>query len=381
VVAFLFMLGLPLLIFSLGIKDPKPSTENKALATFPNFTIKKLDPFPDGFDRWFNDHFVFRNSLVSAYNRLFINEFKFSPKPKLVGLGKENWFFLMNNEVKNFTGKMPLPNYLVKRSIEELNWRYDTCKTLGIEFVLVVLPSKPTVYSEFLPDYVIKAKDSTFTDKFLGRVKPQFKGSIIDLRAALVEAKKANLVFYKTDNHWNNVGTYAAYQALVDSLNTLGYSISALPLSECRMGDSIYPSGNITRMIDMEFEFTEKARFIFPNKKKHLIERGKANYPCPEGFPYCWTYEEARQGKDSTKPKLLVFRESFTNDLFMDLLGTSFYRSTFIFDSWKHQLDLEIVKKEKPNLVLCIVMEGFLDCFSNYPSKPSLNKDGTIPQK
>lgn len=375
------MLGLPLLIFSLGMKDPKPSSENKALASFPKFTLKKLDPFPDGFDRWFNDHFVFRNTLVSAYNRLFINEFHFSPKPKLVGLGKDNWFFLMNNEVKNFTGKMPMPAYLVNRSIEELNWRYDTCKAKGIEFVLVVLPSKPTVYSEFLPDYVKKAKDSTFTEKFFGRIKPKLKGTVIDLRPALVEAKKAERVFYKTDNHWNNKGAYVAYHGLIDSLKRLGYSISALPLSECRVGDSIYPSGNITRMIDMEFEFTENAKFIFPDKKKYLKERGKANYPCPEGFPYCWTYEEVRQGLDTTKPNLLVFRESFTNDLFMDLLGTSFNRSTFIFDSWKHQLDMTIVEHEKPDLVLCIVMEGFLDCFSNYPSKPRLNKEELSSRK
>ena len=364
------MLILPLILFLVGFKDPKPSSENKALASLPDFTIKKLDPFPEAFDAWFNDHFVFRNSLVATYNKLFIHEFHFSPKPKLVGLGKENWIFLMNNEVNNFRGKMPVFNYIFNRSIEEINWRYDTCKALGAEFVLVILPSKPTVYSEYLPDYISKAADSTFTERFIGRVVPKLKCSFIDLRPALINAKKSKKVFYKSDNHWNNNGAFVAYKALIDSLNAKGYDLSGLPITDCITSDSVFAAGNISRMIDMELEFKEEELFIFPNKKKYLQERAKSNYPCPEGFPYCWTYEEVRQGMDTTKPNLLVFRESFTNDLLMDLLGSSFNRSTFIFDSWKHQLDLSIVANEKPDLVICMVMEGFLDCFSNFPSKP-----------
>ncbi|MBX7183349.1 MAG: hypothetical protein K1X82_14650 [Bacteroidia bacterium] len=368
------MLGLPALVLILGIKDPKPSSENKALAELPKLDSKELDPFPEAFDRWFNDHFVFRNSLVSAYNQLFIQVFNYSPKPKLVGLGKEGWFYLMNNEINNYTGKLQLTKRIAERSISELNWRYDTCRAHGAEFMVVILPSKPQLYPEYLPSYIKPAKNGSFTSHFLKEIKPNIKCQIIDIRPALEERKKQGLLFYKTDNHWNNEGTYLAYRILLDSLNKKGYHLPVIELADCKLGDSIYPAGNITRMINMEKDFVENARYIFPKKENYLQERPKENYPCPTNFPYCWTYEEVRQSKDSSLPGLLVFRESFTNDLLMDLLGGSFSRSTYIFDSWEHGLDLAILQKEHPNLVICMVMEGFLDCFSNYPNNPKLKK-------
>lgn len=368
------MIGLPALVLISGIKDPKPSSENKALALMPKLDAKKLDPFPEDFDRWFNDNFVFRNSLVSAYNKLFIQVFNYSPKPKLVGLGKEGWFYLMNNEINNYTGKLKLSKQMVERSISELNWRYDTCQSQGAEFLVVILPSKPQLYPEYLPSYINPSPDGSFTEKFLSEIKPKSKCKIIDLRPAFKERKKQGLVFYKTDNHWNNEGTYFGYKTLIDSLNKLGYKLPTIALNECKIGDSIYPAGNITRMINMEKDFVENARYIFPKKENYLQSRSKENYPCPAKFPYCWTYEEVRLNKNLNLPGLLVFRESFTNDLMMDLLGGSFGRSTYIFDSWEHGLDLEILRKEHPDLVICMVMEGFLDCFSNYPSKPNLKK-------
>lgn len=366
------MLLIPAFIALFGIKETAESKENKQLAGLPQFTVKRLDPFPVKFENWFNDHFTFRNTLISQHGKLFVKAFHISSKPKLVGIGKEGWLYLMNSEIDNYTGDLKVSEALQKRCLEELNWRYDTCKSMGAEFMLVVIPSKPTVYPEYLPAYVHKSKSENGTDKFLNHFKGKAKFKLLDLRQTIIDAKVKGQLFYRSDNHWNDLSSYTAYTEIMKFMNQNGYNLTTFPISQCRQTDSIFNSGNVAGMIDMYKEFEEPAHFIYPQTNSILVPRNKENYKVEEGFPYPWTYEEARQNVNPDLPGLLIFRESFTTSKLMDLMGTSFGRSTFIFDSWQHKLNLEILKKEKPKVVICMVLESFLNTIPYNACKPSL---------
>ncbi len=121
---------------------------------------------------------------------------------------------------------------------------------------------------------------------------------------------------------------------------------------------------NIDNFKDVFFEIKPKLGF-------KSFEAPKFGYPPPPYFVYPWKYEEDREIKDSKKPRLLIISDSFGENLF-PFLSEKFSRSVKIFDSWQYKLNLDIIRNEKPDVVLLLVLESNIRCILHFSANSNI---------
>jgi alginate O-acetyltransferase complex protein AlgJ len=376
---FFLLLLCPLVLQLSGWREKSASFENKGKVQAPKLDINNLDPFPGKYEEYYNDHFPARNSLIFSYNYFSARFLQKSPKPELVIIGKEGWLYLANNELNIYTGKLRFTDRDLKNCLKEIEYRSRKCRELGAEYRVVVIPSKYTVYPEYLPSYVVKYPGANATDQFITYMHTHSDLKILDLRPALIDAKKQSLLWIKGDNHWNSLGVFNGYRGVINWL-TKDYPIrKALELSDVMLKDTLGPGGNIVEMLGMGSIWKNTHVKLTPIKPLPVSEAVKKNYPIPEKFTYGWEYEMPLKNADTLLPGLVVVRESFVNELFRGLLASHFGHTTYIWDAWEHRLNANVVRQEKPKLVLCMIIESQLDCFLNYQDcQPQLTDSATV---
>jgi alginate O-acetyltransferase complex protein AlgJ len=369
-VGFGLLLLLPAVVQVSGWKEKTGSFENKQKTAWHTFNWKHIDSLPPLYETYYNEHFPARNSLIFGYNFFSARFFEKSPKPELITVGKNGWLFLSNNEMNVFTGKMKFSDFDLRRTLSEIDYRSKVCHEMGAEYRVVIVPSKYSIYAEYMPNSIRKCNGPNATDQFIQYLNTHSLVKVLDLRPPLVAAKNEGQLFVKGDNHWNGLGTYFAYKALIQWLKK-DYPIPPPhELQEFRVYDTLQRGGNLVDMLGMAEIWKGEVKKLVPLKPLPVHPASGVEYPCPKEFPYADEYEKRYLNTDTTLPGLMVVRESFTNDLFRNLLSSHFGKSLFIWDNWQHRLNADIVKQEKPRVVLCILIESMTDCFENYPDQP-----------
>ena len=135
-------------------------------------------------------------------------------------IGKNNWLYIVKNAraIEKFRGIYTLNNETQKDDwINELNRQATWSKNKGIDFMFVIIPSKPTVYPQYLPEkYTVVGPTLTDTVVEMLRNKANFKW--LDLRPTLIEAAQTEKVFFEHDTHWNDIGSYLGYNEVMKNI-------------------------------------------------------------------------------------------------------------------------------------------------------------------
>lgn len=132
-------------------------------------------------------------------------------------LGKEGWLFL-GNEFDNTVAKLKLaqlpdPND-VARETRLFAKLAEAGATTNTPVAVLIGPNKSTVYPEFLPDQ-IKPSDTRYVSYFTEQLQTIPNLMVIDPIAELHRAKEgSDLLYFRTDTHWNNKGAFQAFSAM-----------------------------------------------------------------------------------------------------------------------------------------------------------------------
>lgn len=94
----------------------------------------------------------------------------------------------------------------------------------GIRLVIMGLPNKESVYSEYMPDTVYRIRQDTRADQVAEYLWANTDLEYIYPKQQLMEAKDHYQVYYKTDTHWNQVGTFIGMQTMFERM--YGYSVT-----------------------------------------------------------------------------------------------------------------------------------------------------------
>ncbi|MEN3931525.1 hypothetical protein WJT86_10700 [Microvirga sp. W0021] len=147
-----------------------------------------------------------------------------SVTPSFVYIGKEKWLYLADPNIpmdpttvkRNGLSAVNVANF--SRAFIALTTWDEWFKQHGVkEFKLMVGPDKESIYPEYQPDWAAPAQ------RQLSDIIPQIMtpAKYVDLYPALRAAKQAyakandpQLVYYRTDTHWNELGAWTAYEAL-----------------------------------------------------------------------------------------------------------------------------------------------------------------------
>ena len=330
--------------------------ENRTLAKMPDFDINHLDGFPAKFETYYNDNFKLRNLFIKSYNILYQNYYKISPIPNQVTFGKNDWYFYNGISGAVYRGIERFSKDELNDFKDELLYRKHYLEAKGIKYYFVILPTKYSIYPEYIPNNITRLSKETLADQVMGVFGNNGEINILDMRPVLLDAKKHNIrLFQKTDSHWNYAGAYFCYVNLIEKMKKDFPQFQPLELDKFVVDSVWQAGGDLTKMLGLEDVIRELDVKVIPNYKTTVAEGKKHNYNTG-GLSPAKDFEVVKINPKLKAPKALVIRDSFTW-LLINFFPEHFSKSVYIFDSWEYKLNEDIVEIEKPDVVLNIVLE------------------------
>ena len=188
--------------------------ENRDLTQFPSLVTDSglnIDYLSELGD-YFEDHFAFRNEMVgiNAHLHSLID----SSSQESVILGSDDWLYFKNT-IDDYQGTNTLSDRSLYNIAHNLFLMQGMCEAMGSEFYYVVSPNKNTLYSENMPYYYVEGEQGNL-DLLIPYLEKEGV-NYIDLQSAF--EKEDEVLYLKTDSHWNNKGAVLAYNTILDALD------------------------------------------------------------------------------------------------------------------------------------------------------------------
>ncbi len=175
------------------------------------------------FDLWFIDRIGLRLTLVSAGAAFHVGLLQRSTDRRVV-FGRDGWLFYTDDEhrpatMADFRGTLRFTEPEVRATERNLLAMRDALAACGARGLVVVAPNKQSIYGEYLNNTGVRP--ATRFDDLLSRLNAPARAMILDLRVPLLAAKAAapsQPLYFKTDSHWNDLGAFYAYRAVIGTL-------------------------------------------------------------------------------------------------------------------------------------------------------------------
>ena len=344
--------------------------EKRRLASLPAVPSRIQDArkYLSDMEAYLNDHFGFRSFLLFAGNAAkYRLGFQVTPD---VLTGKDGWLFLakLQNVVEQYQGLDLFTPESLRDWVDEMECRRKWLSRLGIEFVVVVPPSKHTIYEEYLPDRVRVFEKKTRLDQLLSYASQHSELAIADLRAELIDAKSRFQLYMKTDSHWNEFGGYVGYKKLMEYVHKRMLETDVIDFENLRDGERMDLKTDLAQMLNLAGLIKEPFPTLLP-------VRGLLAKPV----------EKERKAKKGRKPALffttnrenlanaVVFHDSFIWGMHRLLLET--FNETVLVHHGGGRFDKDIVLEERPDIVIYELVERSMNLALK---KSGCERDGGI---
>jgi alginate O-acetyltransferase complex protein AlgJ len=359
IVMFLTGIWLPNIDSMFGIAPHWANTEQRSMEKLPPLrpNVQSIRAFQGKFMKYFVDNFGFRGLLI-RWNTIFkLDILKVRQFPKVL-VGDEGWLYLVkddegNNALDYYRNVTPFANEREcaewARPLVDLE-RY--CAARGIGFLTVFVPMKPRIYPEHIPPHYGPVRKTSRLDQMIGYLRRKTRVRFIDCGPALLEAKKERQVFFKHDVHWNLYGAYRSYRAIAEELRRMDPAV--VPISEDHYAITTfrYNAGDLASMLGIGDRFSEIS-FGMPAR---FHARAKRILPPPYTFKGSRFTDFWGTG-DPSLPRVVVYHDSFFNYVKFFLAENTSRMACF--QSYG-RIDLGVIDREKPDLVICQIAESFL---------------------
>jgi alginate O-acetyltransferase complex protein AlgJ len=366
---FLIILWLPTLDSFFGLDKAPLLNEKRDPSPFPEITtsVDGLRALPAGLEAYFNDHFGFRRRLIRWEQNWKQDYFNETSRPEVM-IGRDGWlYYTAQYMIEHFRGIKPFTHEELENWQSLLEKRRDWLTRRGIKYLFVIPPDKQSIYPEYLPAWMTKVGPQTKLDQFFMHMKEHSTVAVLDLRPALIEAKKKARTYLFADTHWNSFGGFIGYHSVMKALSQqmpevsepLSYEMfEAMPIQE--MG------GDLAVMLGQEmtaregFQFTARPPLEFPAA---VVDSNIYDKQWPQGMEPVYTENP------SGKYKLLTFRDSFSV-AWVPLFGYHFKRAVHV---WQYSWNSAVIEQEKPDIVIDEILER---SFNVLDSKQLMFEDG-----
>lgn len=180
--------------------------ENRYLQSAPQLTVQKVlsGDFATDAEVYLTDQIARREMWVTSKGML----------EAAMGVRDMNGVYLCDDGrlVEKITGAdFDWRQY--KRNLQQISLMTETLKTENIPVDVMLVPTAAYVCQDTLPEHAVRFdEDKAFTqaDVLLG-------DSLIDLRQKMT-GEDSQQMFFKTDHHWTNYGTFTGYRAYRERL-------------------------------------------------------------------------------------------------------------------------------------------------------------------
>jgi alginate O-acetyltransferase complex protein AlgJ len=296
------------------------------------------------------------------------------PDPRLLE-GLDGWAFLCddaNGNLDQLLGDLAFTEPDLRDYREILLGRHEALARLGIPYLFAVPPSKETIHPEYLP-----ATDPPLRDpRPLGQLRQALADTevrILDMHASMRAAARAGAeLYYRRDCHWNFAGALVASQALLAGLREAGFPDASLDERELSPDErepayeDVSVKGDLTgkervalvegRLVPASSEMEPVVRE--PDRKPVFSALGLRRLETPEHLQVSKTRETVILANERRPdgPRAIVYRDSF-GDYLQPFVSSAFSQTTWL---WTRTIDMPLIKRERPDVVIQVVAERFL---------------------
>jgi hypothetical protein len=140
-----------------------------------------------------------------------------------------------------------------RRAVAYLEWWRDRLAERGLETLVLILPTRYTVYAPLLETGALQTQALQAVE-YLDRVSTELthrgilniNGARVFLARAATELLHGDLSFYREDNHWNPRGVERIARVLAETLRSRGESALPAPIADDEGADpfTLTPTGS-----------------------------------------------------------------------------------------------------------------------------------------
>ncbi len=268
-------------------------------------------------------------------------------------IGKSGWLIYTGElSADDYQNTIPFSETDLEKFAKNLDALSNEYAQEDITLLVVIAPNKNTIYSEYVPDELVVLNDESRLDQLLHYMNEHGKTQILDLRPVLFEAKQENVVYHKTDTHWNSYGAFVAYQEIVSSLSADYSDIQALSFSDFSQKEVYDRQLDLTKIMGTSF-IKEDVLNLIPKNESNV----RIRYVDLQGVPRKLVFSS--NPENNIFPSAVVFHDSFL-DAVSPFLREHFSRAVFI-PHYTPVSDLHWVDEQNPDIVIIEFTERYID--------------------
>lgn len=333
IAVFLAALFVPLAASSARLGTRTTEAESANAADRPHSLFGWLD--------YFDDHFGFRQQLIRAHAYVSLRVLRVSPSPTVIR-GRGGWLYYADDSaLEDYESLTPFTSDELAAWRDALVAIRDALSARGVAYVFVLAPDKHVVYPEFMPATIHRRHRRYRMDQLLDYLHAHSNLTVVDLRGPLFEGKRRERLFHLTDTHWNDRGAFIGANEILRVSRPIGVQPDARDAFVAT--ERPRPGLDLAEMLSASALFTETSLDLVPRtpRRAKLVEPADLR----EGYEVARVITEVG---DERLPRAVVFRDSFGSGL-IPFLSEHFSRAVYL---WQNNVDLDIVAKERPALVI-----------------------------
>lgn len=176
-------------------------------------------------------------------------------------LGKEDWLFYKSTEdgdpISDYQGINHYDEATMQAVADKLTNERNQFANYGIDFYILSIPNKSSVYPEYMPDTIERKDTTSKTDLLMKYLEENTDLNVVDAKPTLVKAKKKKPVYYKSDTHFNQIGAFVTVQALKDKIDGKTDSLKDVKFDKVMNNYS----GDLACLCDMQDTFNDDIQY------------------------------------------------------------------------------------------------------------------------
>ncbi len=222
------------------------------------------ESYQHGKEKYINQQFGFRNTLVRLNNQIDFSVFNKANANGVV-VGKQNYLY-EENYIRDFKGANFIGRERIREVVNRLVSIDSVFRKLNKTLLVVFAPGKASFYPEFIPDRYLQVNDSTNFKSYREAIATSGI-SYIDFNTYFCQQKNRGpfLLYPKTGIHWSDYGSLLAVDSISRLLGSLrGYDPVQMYWDEYIQKDSVSMiDGDIESGMNLLFEIS-KPRLRYP---------------------------------------------------------------------------------------------------------------------
>lgn len=298
----------------------------------------------EDFDDYYSKTFTLRNELIATDAKIMKNVFKQSNNDKIV-VGKDGWLFF-SETLNDYQGVKTITKRGANNIARTIELIQKVMESSGSDFIFTIAPNKNSIYPEYMPSNIKKISNTKNYD-LVKEAMTNYDVNYFDLFEFI--GNKDEILYCKTDSHWNNKGAALTCTELLKRLNK-----QCMDYNEKSFEKKFDYTGDLQEMLFPNDTKPSEDNFYFGNEKN-------INYASPMKDVEAVSIVTLNPNK---KDQIMMFRDSFGNAI-IPYIEDEYQMGTF---SKAMPYNLTIAQLKGVDDVVIEIVERHLDMLcSNVP--------------